>query len=434
MTASVHLTEQLLFTVLLQLIVMIGAARLMHSLFRRMGQPGVVGEIVAGLLLGPSLLGYLFPQTSLALFGARPEPAITVLSQIGLILLMFQIGSEFEFGRLRAPRLRNTTLFVAATSILAPLGVGVTIGRLSAATLAPGIDPLVYSLFCGVAVAITAVPILGRILGEYGLTRTDVGIIAISAAAVNDVVGWILLACISAFATAQLSGAYLLIHLGGLLVFLIALGLIGAPLANRIVARVPLVEGRLPPNLIAILLALMFALAICTYKLGIFAIFGGFAAGLLFHRHRALVEAWHHQVGQFVLVFFLPIFFTFTGLRTNLLGLTSATELFWLAIVCLLAIVAKLLPVYAAGRATGLPHRDSMILGTLMNTRALMELIVLNIGYDLGFLPKSMFTILVVMAVVTTIMTGPILRVLLARAPFPTPRAVAGTGRAQETT
>ncbi|WP_070157550.1 cation:proton antiporter [Sphingobium phenoxybenzoativorans] len=422
MTASIHQTEQLLFTVLLQLIVMIGAARLMHSLFRRMGQPGVVGEIVAGLLLGPSLFGHFFPGASLALFGARPEPAITILSQIGLILLMFQIGSEFEYGRLRLPRLRQTTLFVAATSILAPFAVGFGIGRLSAATLAPGIDPLVYSLFCGVAVAITAVPILGRILKEYGLTQTDVGIIAISAAAVNDVVGWVLLACISAFATAQLSGQYLLIHLGGLLVFIFALRFLAAPLADRLVARFPVRDGHIPPNLLAILLAIMFALAICTYALGIFAIFGGFAAGLLFHRHRALVEAWQGQVGQFVLVFFLPIFFTFTGLRTNLLGLTTGPELFWLAAVCLAAIAAKVVPVYLAGRANGLPHRDSMMLGTLMNTRALMELIVLNIGYDLGFLPKSMFTILVVMAVVTTVMTGPILRALLASAPNPATR------------
>jgi Kef-type K+ transport system membrane component KefB len=422
MTASIHQTEQLLFTVLLQLIVMIGAARLMHSLFRRMGQPGVVGEIVAGLLLGPSLFGHFFPGASVALFGAKPEPAITILSQIGLILLMFQIGSEFEYSRLRLPRLRQTTLFVAATSILAPFAVGFGIGRLSAATLAPGIDPLVYSLFCGVAVAITAVPILGRILKEYRLTQTDVGIIAISAAAVNDVVGWVLLACISAFATAQLSGQYLLIHLGGLLAFIFALRFLAAPLADRLVARFPVRDGHIPPNLLAILLAIMFALAICTYALGIFAIFGGFAAGLLFHRHRALVEAWHNQVGQFVLVFFLPIFFTFTGLRTNLLGLATGLELFWLAAVCLAAIAAKVLPVYLAGRANGLPHRDSMMLGTLMNTRALMELIVLNIGYDLGFLPKSMFTILVVMAVVTTVMTGPILRALLASAPNPATR------------
>jgi Kef-type K+ transport system membrane component KefB len=417
MTSATHQTELLLFTVLVQLIVMIGAARIMHSLFRRMGQPGVVGEIVAGLMLGPSLFGHLFPDLSTALFGVKPEPAVTVLSQIGLILLMFQIGSEFEFERLRLPKLRHTTIFVAMTSIIAPFLTGFAIGQLSAASLAPGIDPLVYSLFCGVAVAITAVPILGRILGEYGLTRTDVGIIAISAAAVNDVIGWVLLAGIAAFATAQLSSSYLFIHIGGLALFLLVLRFLAAPLADRLVARFPIRDGMLPPNLLAILLVIIFTLALCTYQLGIFAIFGGFAAGLLFHRHRALVDAWQAQVGRFVLVFFLPIFFTFTGLRTNLLGLTSAPELFWLAAACLLAILAKVVPVYLAGRANGLPHSDSLILGTLMNTRALMELIVLNVGYDLGFLPKSMFTILVVMAVVTTIMTGPILRVLLRASP-----------------
>ncbi|CAN5257017.1 hypothetical protein BH10PSE12_BH10PSE12_05390 [soil metagenome] len=419
MPASIHQTEHLLFAVLLQLIVMIGAARIMHTLFRRIGQPGVVGEIVAGLLLGPSLFGYFFPGASVTLFGATPEPAITVLSQIGLIMLMFQIGCEFEFGQLKSARMRGTTLLVAASSIVVPFSVGFGIGQLSAATLAPAIDPLIYSLFCGVAIAITAVPILGRILTEYGLATSAVGVIAISAAAVNDVVGWVLLACISAFATAQLDSQYLLVHLGGLLALILTLRFVLPPVADWLVRAFPVRDQTLPPNLLAIVLCLMFALGICTYKLGIFAIFGGFAAGLLFHRHRDFVDVWRRQVGQFVLVFFLPIFFTFTGLRTNLLGLSSGPELFWLVAVCLAAVLAKVLPVYAAGRATGMGHNQSLILGTLMNTRALMELIVLNIGYNLGFLPKSMFTILVVMAVVTTVMTGPLLRLLLAPARHP---------------
>ncbi|AOR75337.1 cation:proton antiporter [Novosphingobium resinovorum] len=425
MTGSTHQSEMLLFTVLLQLIVMIGAARLMHGLFRRMGQPGVVGEIVAGLLLGPSLFGHFFPGVSLSLFGAKPEPAITVLSQIGLILLMFQIGSEFEFGRLKAARLHRTTIAVAVASILVPFLAGIGIGRLSASSLAPGVDSFVYSLFCGVAVAITAVPILGRILGEYGLTRSDVGIVAISAAAVNDVVGWLLLAGIAAFAAAQLSVTYLALHLGGLALFLFALRFVAAPLCDRLVARLPLRDGAIPPHVLAILLIVIFTLALCTFALGIFAIFGGFAAGLLFHRHRPLVEAWNAQVGQFVLVFFLPVFFTFTGLRTNLLGLSTGPELAWLAAVCLIAVLAKIVPVYCAGRANGLPHHESLTLGALMNTRGLMELIVLNVGYDLGFLPRSMFTILVVMAVVTTVMTGPILRALrdMRALPFQTTHA-----------
>ncbi len=151
----------------------------------------------------------------------------------------------------------------------------------------------------------------------------------------------------------------------------------------------------------------------CTYKLGVFAIFGGFAAGLLFHRHEAFVAAWRRQVGQLVLVFFLPVFFTYTGLRTNVLGLSTASDLQWLAIVLAAAVVAKVVPVYLAARVSGFDQDDSLILGTLMNTRALMELIVLNIGFDLGFIPQKVFTMLVIMAVATTVMTGPLLKVLL---------------------
>ena len=414
MTASVHQTEQLLFTVLLQLIVMIGAARILGGLFRRMGQPAAVGEIVAGLMLGPSLFGYLFPGASAALFGAKPDPAITILSQIGLVLLMFQIGCGFEFGRLQSPRLRRLTLAVAIPSVAVPFALGFLIGTLSAATLAPGIDRTTYSLFCGVALAITAVPILGRILIEHGLERDEIGVVAISAAAINDVSGWVMLALISAYASAQLSPGQVAVQIGGLALFVLALRFLLAPLADRLVSRFPVRDGLMPPNLLAILICLAFVLAICTFHLGIFAIFGGFAAGLLFHRHAEVAAAWSRQVGGFVLVFFLPIFFTFTGLRTNLLGLGMA-DMPWLAIVLVAAIVGKIVPAYLAARASVFAARPALALGSLMNTRALMELIVLNIGHELGFLPQSMFTMLVVMAVVTTLMTGPLLRFLLFR-------------------
>ncbi|MBU3077742.1 cation:proton antiporter [Sphingomonas quercus] len=415
MAGSVHQTELLLASVLLQLIVMIGAARIGNSLFRRMGQPGAVGEIVAGLTLGPSLFGYLFPQASVALFGATPQPAVTVLSQIGLVLLMFQIGCGFEFGQLGSARLRRATLFVAIPSIAVPFALGFGIGIVSAASLAPGMDRLIYSLFCGIALAITAVPVLGRILVEYRLAGDELGVVAISAAAINDVVGWVLLALISAYATATLTGAHAALSLGALALFMLLLRWPLMPLADRLVARMPVRDGTIPPNLLAVLLCLAFVLAICTFRLGIFAIFGGFAAGLLFHRHRALAEAWQRQVGGFVLVFFLPIFFTFTGLRTNLLGLTVA-DIGWLFVVVVAAIGGKILPVYLAARASGYAPRPALTLGALMNTRALMELIVLNIGRELGFLPPTMFTMLVVMAVVTTLMTGPLLRLLLPRA------------------
>jgi Kef-type K+ transport system membrane component KefB len=416
MNSSVHQTEQLLFLVLVQTIVMIGVARLGNTLLRKLGQPGVVGEILAGLILGPSLFGHFFPETSRAIFGEHPSPPIVIISQIGLILLMFQIGMDFEFGHLKTRRNSRAVLAVTLASVGAPLLLGFLFGHLSHADLAPGIDATVYSLFCAVGLAITAVPILGRILREYGLTRAEVGVVAISAAALNDVIGWILLAGVSAYAMARFSGGQVMLQVLELGLFVLVLWFVARPLINRVLARGLQEDGKLPPNLMAGVICFMFAAGICTYRLGIFAIFGGFAAGLLFHRHAAFVAAWHRQVGAFVLVFFLPVFFTFTGLRTNVLGLNTAADAQWLAVLLLAAILGKLIPVYGAARASGFDGLHSWILGILMNTRALMELIVLNIGLDLGFIPPRVFTMLVIMAVVTTIMTGPLLKVMLPRA------------------
>ncbi|MDB6042516.1 MAG: potassium transporter Kef [Gammaproteobacteria bacterium] len=424
MTASVHQTEDLLFSIIVQLIVMIGAARLMNTVLRKFGQPGVIGEIIAGLLLGPSLVGHFFPQFSHAVFGDKASAPIVIMSQIGLILLMFQIGMDFEFTHLKSRRNAGGVLGVTLASIGVPFCLGLAIGHWSAPVLAPGIDPLVYSLFCGVGLAITAVPVLGRILREFGLTRTDVGVVAISAAAVNDVTGWVLLAGVSAYASAQFSGTHMAWQIGGLLLFLGALWFVLRPLVDRLVAGNPLREGDIPPNLMAAVLCVMLALSICTYKLGIFAIFGGFAAGLLFHRHAGFVTAWQRQVGRFVMVFFLPVFFTFTGLRANVLGLATLTDLQWLVIVVSAATVGKIIPVYIASRLSGFDRQQSWVLGTLMNTRGLMELIVLNIGFDLGFIPQKVFTMLVIMAVVTTVMTGPLLRVLLPRTGHVIPKGV----------
>lgn len=412
--SAVHATEMLVFWTFVQIIIMIVAARAMNFGFRRMGQPGVIGEIVAGLLLGPSLFGHFFPEIHTALFKNEASTSITILSQIGLTLLMFQIGADFEFRHLSDARNSRKAVAIAAASIAVPLGLGILIGEASHAQLAAQIDPHAYSLFVGVALAITALPILGRILAQFGLTRAELGVVAITAAAINDVLGWILLALISAYVTAQLSTQMVLLQFAGIAAFAFALRYIATPLVGRALVRWPARDGTIPANVMAGTLCLIFLLAICTFKLHLFAIFGGFAAGLLYHRHVPFVEAWQKQVGQFVLVFFLPIFFTFTGLRTNMLGLGMA-DLPWLAAILVAAIGGKILPVYLAARATGSSKAEALTYGSLMNTRALMELIVLNIGYEFGVLPQNMFTMLVLMAVVTTVMTGPILRRLLPR-------------------
>jgi Kef-type K+ transport system membrane component KefB len=413
---TVHQSEDLLVSVMTQLIVIVLAARLAGNAAQRVGQPRAVGEIVAGLLLGPSLFGHFWPELSAQLFTREAGIPMQVLSQIGLILLMFQIGSDFEFGHLRAARNRRAVLSVSLVSIAVPLVTGFATGWFSHGFLAPGIDRLIYSLFVAIAFAITAVPILGRILREYGLTRHEIGVVAISAAAANDVVGWVLLAAVAALASAGLSGMGLALQLGGLGLFGAGLWLIGGPLVTRLMDRMPVRDGAVPLSLMAIVLAAIFASGIVTQKLGIFTIFGGFALGLLFHKHADFVDAWRRQAGQFVLVFFLPIFFTYTGLRTNVLGLVTLQDWIWCMVIFVGAVLSKIVPVHFAARASGIDAPQSRILGVLMNTRALMELIVLNVGYSLGFLPQSVFTMLVLMAVGTTVMTGPLLRVLLPRA------------------
>ena len=292
------------------------------------------------------------------------------------------------------------------------------LGRASAPLLAAGIDPVAYALFCGVALSITAVPILGRILIERGLADSDLGVVAVAAAAINDVIGWLLLAGVSAYVAAELTGGMIALRLALLALLLLALRWPLRPLVDALVRRADLRDGELPPELCAAMLVLAFGLAICTYELGLFAILGGFAAGLLFHRHRAVVAAWEREAGRLVLVLFLPIFFTYTGLHTDLLGLGEAAW-GWLALVCAVAIGGKIVPVYLAARLLGEPARPAATLAALMNTRALMELIVLDAGRSLGVIPPPMFTMLVVMAVATTLMTGPLLTLLLPRRRVP---------------
>lgn len=415
MTSSIAQTEALLSSVLIQLAVIILCARAAGAAAVAIRQPRAVGEIVAGLLLGPSFFGALFPEWSATVFSAASGQSVMILSQIGLTLLMFQIGADFEFAHLGDARNRRAVILISCASVAAPLATGYVLGRMTAPVLAPGINAVGYSFFLAVAFAITAVPILGRILREYGLTRNQIGVIAISAAAANDVVGWVLLAAIAAYASSAFALADALMQVGGLILLVAALRFVGTPFVDWLLRRFPVANGAVQGPLMAIVLSMIFMMGVATEALGIFTIFGGFLFGLLFHRHIEFVEAWRNQVGQFTLVFFLPIFFTYTGLRTDVLGFDSATDWGWCAAILAAAAASKIGPVYAAARFAGLSIADSSIIGVLMNTRALMELIVLNIGLSLGVIPQDVFTMLVIMAIGTTMMTGPLLQWLLPR-------------------
>ncbi len=418
---AAHKTEALLFFTLLQLTVIVLAARIGGGIALRIGQTAAVGEIIVGILLGPSLFGLLAPELFQYVFhSGAPEP-MQMLSQIGLVLLMFQIGLEFDFSHLSEQRNRKAMLWVAAASLLAPFALGYGIGHISAPILSPNAHPFASALFIATAFSITALPILGRIMMEFDMTRTPIGVIAISAAAINDVIGWLLLALITTLTLSNFDGPSFALKVALVMVFFAVSWFGVRPLMKRILHRFDARSGALTNNLLGIVLAAIFLSAMTTYQLGIFAIFGGFMMGVLLHDEHAFVTTWRKRISPFVMVFFLPIFFTYTGLRTNIGSLDSASAWAWCVLIVALATLGKFGGAYLAARVSGLNHMESKILGVMMNTRALMELIVINVGYDLGVISQQMFTILVIMAIFSTVITSPLLRRWLPRIGIPIP-------------
>jgi Kef-type K+ transport system membrane component KefB len=407
--ASVHKSEALLFYTLLQLTVIVLAGRVGSALAVRCGQSTAVGEIIIGILLGPSLFGLLAPDLFAVVFRSDAAEPMQVLSQLGLILLMFQIGFEFDFGHLRNNGHRKAAVYVAVAGLIAPFALGLGFGYLSAPLLSPTAARWPSALFVATAFSITALPILGRILIEFNLTRHPIGVIAISAAAVNDVVGWLLLALVTALTLANFDAGVFVSKAIAVLVFLLLAWFLIRPALKRMIRRSQ-TRAPLSNNLLGILLVLIFLGAMTTYQLGIFAIFGGFVAGMLLHDEPVLIEAWKERIGHFVTTFFLPIFFTYTGLRTNIGGLDTPALWFWCGITILLATLGKFGGAYLAARMAGLGRIEAKILGIMMNTRALMELIVINVGYDLGVISQNVFTMLVLMAIFSTVITTPALR------------------------
>jgi Kef-type K+ transport system membrane component KefB len=391
---------------LLQVIVIVLAARLLGTLFLRIGQPPVIGEMIAGILLGPSLLGMVAPGVQSFLFPDASMGALRMLSQIGVILFMFVVGIELDVQHLRQKA--HAAVMVSHASIIVPFFLGCGAALLLYRSLAPaGIPFSAFALFIGVAMSITAFPVLARILEERRMSKSFLGSTAIACAAVDDVTAWCLLAVVVAIVKADsLGGALLTI---GLSLLFIAAMLFGVkPLMARIARDRP--EGQAGSvGLLATIFAFVFAAALCTEMIGIHALFGAFLAGVCMPPDSGLRQFLRERLETFSSVLLLPLFFAFTGLRTQI-GLLADWRS-WL--VCLgivaVAITGKLGGSLAAARWTGMSWGDSFSLGALMNTRGLVELIVLNLGYDLGILSPRIFAMLVLMALITTFMTGPLL-------------------------
>jgi Kef-type K+ transport system membrane component KefB len=420
-------TELLLFYTLLELAVIILAGRVGGTIARRCGQSTAVGEIIVGILLGPSLFGWLAPRAFDAVFHSAPPEPLQILSSLGLVLLLFQIGMEFDFTHLTERRNRAAVLRVSAACLCLPFASGFALGFWMSSSATPPGPRIDSALFVATAFSITALPILGRIMIELDLTRTRIGVIAISSAAANDVIGWLLLAFITTLTVSDFDPRKLALKI----LMVAAFALISArwvrPLLKGAVRRSNPRGGKMSPNLLGGLICVMFLGAMTTYQIGIFAIFGGFMMGVILYDEAELVAAWRERVGDFVNVFFLPIFFTYTGLRTSIGGLAAA-DWGWCVAVVAMANLSKFAAGYWAARRSRLNHAESSMIGYMMNTRALMELIVINVGLDLGVITPKVFTMLVIMAIVSTVITTPALRYYMARGGID--RLSLGTGTA----
>lgn len=418
--------ESVLLPLLWQVGLIILAARLFAMLFRKMGQPTTVGEIAAGLIIGPSVLGKLAPDLFNAIFHPTLEGLsqgmsdqlirwiLTSFSQFGLILLLFLIGMEFDFKHLRVSG--KSAIAVSVTGVFFPFALGLLVASILWPHVGQGIDKLGFTLFLGTAMSITAIPILGRIMMEMGITRSRIGALTISAAAVDDALGWILLATVAAMVKSSLAGqgaiswSHTALMLVETVAFALAMVYVVRPLLRKwIAAAMASGKGELSLDNMAILLAILFTCAIVTNVIGIFAIFGAFVLGATLSEEHEFREAVNRKFKDFVTAFFLPIFFAYTGSRTDI-GTLGSLQMWGLcALVSGAAILGKFGGCGMAAWLTGSPKREAACIGIMMNTRALMELVVVNVGRDLGVIPESVYCMLVIMALLTTIMTTPIL-------------------------
>jgi Kef-type K+ transport system membrane component KefB len=375
----------------------------------KVGQARVIGEIIGGILVGPSVFGRFAPHLSATLFPPSSLGPFETLSTVGLVLFLFLIGMELDYEHLA--RQRATAVMASGMSILLPFAMGALLAHSLRIRFAPhGTGSIPFVLFLGISMSITAFPVLARILEERNLQGTALGTTAILCAAVDDVVAWSLLAFALAFIGGQDAPTSLLFRFTGLVIYLVLMLGVIRPLAAYLVRRQR--KPQLTLELLGVVVAGALFSAAATDKIGVHPLFGAFLAGVCFPRVPYWQLALRERLDMLVSVLLLPLFFALTGMRTRLDLLNDGAMWLWAGLVLLAAVFGKMGGAALAARWTGQSWRDAIALGALLNTRGLVELIVLNIAYTVGAFTPTLFTMLVVMALVTTMLTAPILTLL----------------------
>jgi Kef-type K+ transport system membrane component KefB len=397
-------STDLTFHVFLALAVVVIAGHILGRLLGRIGQPPVIGEVLSGILLGPSLLGRVAPGAESYLFPDSARPALGVVAQLGIVLYMFVVGLEFDAGSLR--RRAAPFVFTSISSIVVPFLLGLGLAAFIFPELSqPGVAFIPFAMFMGVAMSITAFPVLARILTDRGLTRTELGRAALTCAAVGDVSAWCLLAIVVGVARASIGSAVISILLT--LAFIAVMVFVVRPIATRLLAAGDSAEPS--HDAVTWTLAALLVSALAAEQIGIHAIFGAFLFGAIVPAESPIARQLMHHRTPIVTILFLPAFFALTGLRTEI-GLVSSWQDWAVCLLIIaLAVAGKFGGTFAAARLVGMPGRFAAQLGILMNTRGLMELVVLNVGLDLGVISPALFTMMVIMAIVTTAIAAPLL-------------------------
>jgi Kef-type K+ transport system membrane component KefB len=413
-----------LYTLVLQITVILAVCRLVGSIFRKFHQPRVVGEMFAGILLGPSLLGWIAPQFSAYLFPSSSLGFLNALSQIGVVIFMFLVGLGIDPKELKHQS--HAAVLVSHVSITAPF----LLASLLALYLYPRLsDDSVsftnFGLFMGAAMSVTAFPVLARILVERDMMKSHLGTVAIACAAVDDVTGWCILAYIVVLIRAAHQAASIWVTVGGILLFA-AVMIYGVRFLLRGFERTFRKHGGISENLMALMVLLTLASSLCTERLGIHLLFGSFLMGAIMPKEPTFVRYVLDRFETVTITLLLPLFFAFTGLRTNIGLLKGPAMWFYCGLIILVAAAGKLGGSMAAARFSGMPWREAAGLGTLMNTRGLMGLVILDIGLDIKIISPALFSMMVVMALVTTFMAVPVLDVVYpASVPRTSPQKIA---------
>jgi len=407
-TAAGTASTDALFHVLLALAAVVLVGRLLGAVLRAFGQPPVIGEVLGGILLGPSLLGRVAPQVSTFVLPASVAPELSVVAQLGVVLYMFLVGLELNGDLLR--RRAQATVAISHASIVAPF----VLGSLLALYLYPRLGTstvtfTTFALFMGVAMSITAFPVLARILSDRGMTKTELGASALTCAAIDDVTAWCLLAFVVAVAKSDARSVLSILLLAVAFIATMFLGL--RPLLTKRLARS---DDPVAPTREALALVLVGVLlsALATELVGIHAIFGAFLFGVIIPHDSSLARALRDKLHDLVTILLLPAYFAFTGMRTEIGLVSGASDWLICGLVILVATAGKFGGTLVAARTTGLDWEHGIGLGILMNTRGLMELIVLNVGLDLGAISPTLYAMLVIMALATTVATSPLLSLL----------------------